>query len=76
MKKRGLALMMAALLAVSALSGCGKDKGGSGDTAASGGTENEEGGAEKQYRLALVVNQKFGDKASMDETGIRGGIQI
>lgn len=59
--------MMAALLAVSALSGCGKDKGGSGDTAASGGTENEEGGAEKQYRVALVVNQKFGDKASMDD---------
>ena len=49
--------MMAALLAVSALSGCGKDKGGSGDTAASGGTENEEGGAEKQYLSLIHISE-------------------
>ena len=68
MKKRGLAFIMAVTMAVSMLSGCGGGgKGGSEDKAASGGAGNEEGGSEKQYRVALVVNQKFGDKASMDD---------
>lgn len=68
MKKRGLAFIMAVTMAVSMLSGCGGgSKGGSEDKAASGGAGNEEGGSEKQYRVALVVNQKFGDKASMDD---------
>lgn len=57
MKKRVLAMMLATMMVVGLVAGCGSKK------EASEGSEN---GKEK-LKVALVVNQKFGDKASMDD---------
>lgn len=60
MKKRVLALLTVAAMTIGMLAGCGgKDK-------ATTDENGEEGGKEK-LKIALVVNQKFGDKASMDD---------
>lgn len=60
MKKRVLALLTVAAMTIGMLAGCGgKDK-------ATTEENGEEGGKEK-LKIALVVNQKFGDKASMDD---------
>lgn len=60
MKKRVLAVMLAAMMVVGLVAGCGKKS----DPASS-----DDGGdkGEKKLKVALVVNQKFGDKASMDD---------
>ena len=60
MKKRVLAVMLAAVMVVGLVAGCGKKN----EPAAADGKED---GGEKQLKVALVVNQKFGDKASMDD---------
>lgn len=56
MKKRVLAVMLAAVMVVGLVAGCGKK-------AESSSSE----GGKKKLKVALVVNQKFGDKASMDD---------
>ena len=60
MKKRVLAVMLAAVMVVGLVAGCGKKN----EPAAADGKED---GGEKQLKVALVVNQKFGDKASIDD---------
>lgn len=60
MKKRLFSLLLAGMLVVGLVAGCGK-KEESGE-AKSGGDEGSE-----KLKVALVVNQKFGDKASMDD---------
>lgn len=60
MKKRVLAVLLAATMVVGMAAGCGKKEAGS-------DAGNETDGGEKQLKVALVVNQKFGDKASMDD---------
>lgn len=59
MKNRVLAVMLAAVLVIGLAAGCARraessDEGGKND-------------GKKRLRIALVVNQKFGDKASMDD---------
>lgn len=58
MKKKVLAVLLISALVVSMVAGCG----GKSDADAN----KEDDGANK-YKVALVVNQKFGDKASMDD---------
>lgn len=58
MKKRVLSVLLAAALVMSMTAGCGGGKDKSGEGADNG---------KKKYKVALVVNQKFGDKASMDD---------
>lgn len=60
MKKRVFAVMLAAVMVIGLVAGCGKKA----DSSASGDAKNE---GEKKLKVALVVNQKFGDKASMDD---------
>ena len=61
MKKKVLSMLLTAALVMSMAAGCGGGK----DKAAQGSDKADNG--EKQYKVALVVNQKFGDKASMDD---------
>lgn len=56
MKKRVLAMMIAATMVIGLAAGCGSKSD-------SGSSDNKEG----KLKVALVVNQKFGDKASMDD---------
>lgn len=58
MKKRVLAMLLAATMVVGMLAGCGSKK----EEASEGGDAGKE-----KIKVALVVNQKFGDKASMDD---------
>ena len=60
MKKRIVSILLTAAMVVTLAAGCGS-KGGSD----SKGGDGE--GKEAEYKVALVVNQKFGDKASMDD---------
>ncbi|MEG0107290.1 MAG: BMP family ABC transporter substrate-binding protein [Lachnospiraceae bacterium] len=60
MKKRVLAVMMAAVMVVGLVAGCGKK-------ADSSSEEGSKDSGKKKMKVALVVNQKFGDKASMDD---------
>ena len=57
MKKRVLAVLLTAVMVVGMAAGCGSKK-----------EETSDGGnGEEKLKVALVVNQKFGDKASMDD---------
>ncbi|WP_243099467.1 MULTISPECIES: BMP family ABC transporter substrate-binding protein [Clostridia] len=60
MKKRVLAVMLVAVMVVGLVAGCAKKS-----EPASSDKGKDDG--EKQLKVALVVNQKFGDKASMDD---------
>lgn len=60
MKRRILAVLLTATMFVGMAAGCGKKDAGS-------DVGGEAGEGEKQWKVALVVNQKFGDKASMDD---------
>lgn len=62
MKKRVLALLAVTAMTIGMLAGCGSKEAPAGDEGGKGG----EGGEDK-LKVALVVNQKFGDKASMDD---------
>ncbi len=59
MKKRILALLMVAAMTMGLAAGCGSK-----DAA---DDEKGSGNGEEKLKVALVVNQKFGDKASMDD---------
>ena len=61
MKKKVLAVLLSAVMVIG-LAACG----GNGNSASSNTADNAEGGKDK-LKIALVVNQKFGDKASMDD---------
>ncbi len=61
MKKRVLAVMLAAVMVIGLVAGCGKKEESS--SSDNGGNDN----GNKKLKVALVVNQKFGDKASMDD---------
>ncbi|MDD3403567.1 MAG: BMP family ABC transporter substrate-binding protein [Hespellia sp.] len=56
MKKRVVAVMMAVMMVMGLVAGCGNKK--------SSGTSDS---GDEKLKVALVVNQKFGDKASMDD---------
>lgn len=60
MKKRVLAVMLAAVMVIGLVAGCGKK-----DEPSSDSGKKDDG--DKKLKVALVVNQKFGDKASMDD---------
>lgn len=60
MKKRVLAVMLAAVMVAGLVAGCGKKSDSSSD-------EGKKDSGDKKLKVALVVNQKFGDKASMDD---------
>lgn len=62
MKKRIVSILLTAAMVMTLAAGCG---GKSGSDGGDGGDSKEGGDAE--YKVALVVNQKFGDKASMDD---------
>lgn len=60
-------MLLVAVMVVGLVAGCGKkDDSGSTDSADSTEAQSDEGDGEK-LKVALVVNQKFGDKASMDD---------
>ena len=61
MKKRVLAVMLAAVMVIGLVAGCGKKE----ESSSSDNGGNDDGN--KKLKVALVVNQKFGDKASMDD---------
>lgn len=68
MKKRLLSLVLAAAMVTGLFAGCGSKKEEAADSSDEQGTEessDEEDG--EKLKIALVVNQKFGDKASMDD---------
>lgn len=60
MKKRVLAMMLAAVMVIGLAAGCGKK-------AESSSSDGGKSDGKKKLKVALVVNQKFGDKASMDD---------
>lgn len=59
MKKRIVSVLLTAAMVMTLAAGCGGKS----------GSESNDGGdsGEAEYKVALVVNQKFGDKASMDD---------
>ena len=63
MKKRIVSVLLTAAMVMTLAAGCGGKS----------GSESNDGGdsGEAEYKVALVVNQKFGDKASMDEERTR-----
>lgn len=71
MKKRLLSLVLAAVMVTGSFAGCGSKKDESVDNSDAKDTEDsadaDEGDGEETLKIALVVNQKFGDKASMDD---------
>lgn len=59
MKKRIVAVLLTVAMVMTLAVGCGGNSGS--DSSGSGDS------GEADYKVALVVNQKFGDKASMDD---------
>lgn len=63
MKKRVLAVLLSAMMVVGMIAGCSSKS----EEASSDSKTEEETEEEEPLKVALVVNQKFGDKASMDD---------